>query len=184
MKIMYIHGFGSTFSKASEKIQALDTIGDVVGMSYDYTASADTNVALLCEFAKSNSVDVIVGTSLGGWYSAEVGSILGVPSVLINPCVDPFNKLLKYVGTHVDHYDIPYEMTVEAVTSYHPMKIDGCSLVLLDEGDEVISHTDIDHLHHEFYVHRFRGGSHRFDHMMESLEIIVKHVHLCGLTYN
>lgn len=176
MNIMYVHGFGSAFTTDSTKIQALTALGNLDGPTYDYTATPADVMETLIEFAHEFRPDVIVGTSLGGWYAAELGMVLNVPFVAINPAVRPWSSLKEYVGGDVDHYGRKYYLSAEIVDMYDTIATDGFGLILLDEGDDVIPHTDIDTVDHSFEVIRFGGGSHRFEHMPESLDHIKRHV--------
>lgn len=185
MKIMYVHGFGSSFDPTSDKIVTLSQLGEVVGMSYDYTANPHQIKMTLIEFALDNVVDLVVGTSLGGYFAAEVGMVVGVPVVMINPAVNPRETLRKYLGENVDHYGNSYTLTEDTLSGYSFIAVSPvCGLVLLDEGDEVINAFDIatvlaDH----FHIVRFPGGSHRFEHMAESLDHISAHFDAAEMIY-
>jgi len=62
------------------------------------------------------------------------------------------------------------------VNSYYPFPQYGQGLILLDEGDEVISWQDTSRaLDGYFLIHAFPGGSHQFEHMEASLEMLRKH---------
>jgi len=178
INILYIHGFGSSYDPNSSKVKSLSKLGPVSGVSYDYTKPADENVKFLINHILENpDIDLIVGTSLGGWYAAEVGSRVGIPTVLVNPAIEPHKTLKKYLGKGVDWDGKEYHLTESVVSSYRDMTHKSAGLILLDDGDEVIPADgvfakgyDSDHgvLKHE-------GGSHRFEHMEESLEEIESH---------
>jgi predicted esterase YcpF (UPF0227 family) len=169
MKIFYIHGFGSCF-KNSDKIETLSRNHEVTGLTYDTTDSPYKNFKLLAE--ASYESELIIGTSLGGWYAALVGTETGKPFVSINPAVEPQRSLNKYIGTGIDYCGNYYTLNQETVKEYDRIRTDGYGMVLVDESDEVINPNDIDKIDHNFEVHKFSGGSHRFEHIEESLHLI------------
>lgn len=175
MNILYVHGFGSKFSGDSEKIKSLSKIGNLTGFDYDYTASPVNTVKTLKDVMIEADTDILVGTSLGGWYAAVVGSKLGVPFVSINPAIDPVNSLSKHVGNGADHYGRGYYLDPENVADYNLFEFptNGHGIALIDMGDEVINPNAINEINPLFAVHSFEGGSHRFEHMEESLPLIV-----------
>ena len=183
IQIMYIHGFGSKMNYASPKTEALSEMGNVVGMDYDFTASAESQLERLSEYAINQKVDLIVGCSLGGWYAAALGESLGVPFVMMNPCVDPKEYLRKYIGDHIDFHNNEFTMTAEACDSYGPLSTKGFGLVLVDKGDDVIPYTAIDSVEHDFTVKEFEGGDHRFAHTKEALKDIARHYVKAELCY-
>lgn len=184
MKIMYVHGFGSSFDPQSDKIVTLSQLGEVVGMSYDYTAHPADTASHLVDFALEQMPDVIVGTSLGGWYAAEVGALTGIPVVLINPAVTPSKTLRKYLGTNEDWYGNIYTLTEGVVDAYSAINLNACALVAVDKDDEVISAAaTASVLEGTYNVVAFNGGSHRFDHMAELLPMITKHVETAAIVY-
>ena len=173
LSIFYCHGFASSFDPTKSKVQILTRLGPVDGCNIDYTRRADEVVSHVIEQGNFASVDLIVGTSMGGWLAAELGSSLEIPFVAINPAVDPSQTLRKYIGASEDYQGRPYRLTESAVASYYPIAKNGCGLILLDEGDEVIDarHTQ-EVLKQHYQIEVFEGGNHRFAHMEEALPLI------------
>lgn len=171
-KIMYIHGFGSQFSEIhTPYLQGLKDIGDVVGISYDYTAAPQTNIDTLISFIESQTkkVDIIVGCSLGAWYASHIGMKTSLPVVMINPCLEPYRMLHEYIGDGEDHYNKSYTFTQENCFKYTDIETNCTGCILIDRGDEVIPHTDIDLFEFPFQkIIKYEGGSHRFEHMEEA----------------
>ena len=173
LNIFYCHGFASSFDPGKSKVQALAQLGPVDGCNIDYTKRADQVVSHVIEQGNFANVDLIVGTSMGGWLAAELGSSLGIPFAAINPAVDPSQTLRKYIGAGEDYQGKPYTLTESVVASYYPIAKNGCGLILLDECDEVICarHTqEVLAEHYQLVV--FEGGNHRFAHMEEALPLI------------
>ena len=95
MKIFYIHGWGSTFSPESEKIQTLMELGTVRGPNLDYPAGFRGVMGQCRAMLMDDDYDVIIGTSLGGYTASHLAPTAGLPFVAINPAVDPPHSLGK-----------------------------------------------------------------------------------------
>lgn len=180
-KYVYIHGFNSAFSRENPKIAQLETIGEVIGVTYDTLASYEVARAEIIAQLPDELFDVVlIGTSLGGFWAADIGRELGLPAVLINPSTNPGVTLERYAGQIFTNYitDVTAEFTREAFESYALASIKTWDyyrfrpLVLLDEGDEVISADETYEKLVTFLTYLFPGGSHRFDHMEQSLDLI------------
>jgi len=173
LNIFYCHGFASCFDPDKPKVQTLGRLGPVHGCDIEYTRPAEEVLMRTIEKGDLANVDVIVGTSMGGWLAASLGASLGIPFVAINPAVDPSETLRKYIGSGVDFQGQTYNLDAEAVASYWPISTKGQGLILLDEGDEVIdAHHTQSVLGDHYEVILFPGGDHRFAHMEEALPTI------------
>lgn len=188
---VYLHGFNSVYDPENEKVTTLSKLGKVIGITYNTLDTyANINKFLEDELQKLkiNSEEfVLVGTSLGGFWAAEMAAHFGVPSVIINPCYDPTNMLAKYIGPQKNH-KTGVESTFEeiSVSSYQNMKtadrhFDFIPLVLLDLGDEVIdSHKSLEHFASFGNAVVFADGNHRFAHMEQSLPFISEYQNYCS----
>ncbi|PPK50050.1 YqiA/YcfP family alpha/beta fold hydrolase [Marinobacter persicus] len=173
LNIFYCHGFASSFDPGNSKVQTLARLGSVSGCNIDYTRRADEVISHVIERGNFANVDVIVGTSMGGWLATELGSSLGIPFVAINPAADPSQTLRNYIGAGEDYQGKPYTLSESTVASYYPIAKNGCGLILLDEADEVIEARHTQQMLSEYYqVEVFEGGNHRFAHMEEALPLI------------
>ncbi|XKH00394.1 hypothetical protein LG325_09810 [Marinobacter nauticus] len=173
LNIFYCHGFASCFDPDKPKVQTLGRLGPVHGCDIEYTRPAEEVLMRTIEKGDLANVDVIVGTSMGGWLAASLGASLGIPFVAINPAVDPSATLRKYIGSGVDFQGKTYTLEEDAVASYWPISTKGQGLILLDEGDEVIdAHHTQSVLGDHYEVILFPGGDHRFAHMEEALPAI------------
>jgi len=186
MNILYIHGFKSQFKEQSEKVQALNTLGKVFGVTLDYTKTFDEIKKTLLKFVldKDMDIELIVGTSLGGYYSSVIGASAGVPFVAINPVVDPVLTLSKYIGDGFTFTGEAYTLKEETVTAYPGFALDGCGLILLDRGDELINSEETLATLDNFYSTKiFEGGNHRFAHINESLTEIKSYFNQASFVY-
>ncbi len=177
LNIYYLHGFASRFDASSQKLKTLARLGPVRGHDMDYTQSAEDVIEDCLDKLMQVNPDLIVGTSMGGWLAGILGAEVGIPFVAINPAVDPSQTLKAHIGNGRDHQGNAFELTSTVVASYYPFTHYGRGLILLDEGDEVINCQNSYHALKDYYpVHFFPGGSHRFEHMEESLALIRDHV--------
>jgi predicted esterase YcpF (UPF0227 family) len=184
VKILYLHGFGSAFDPSSEKIIELSKIGLVEGINIDYSLSFPVIKQEVSKKVLEFQPDIVVGTSMGGWLASHIGSSFGIPFVAINPVISPCQSLEKYLGTHKDHTGKTYTLTYDCINTYKEFSLKGCGLILLDSGDEVIPYQHTLEFLEGCYEHVvFEGGSHRFDHMTESLQFIKDHYELSGVVY-
>ena len=173
MNIYYCHGFASQFDPSSPKLEMLSKLGPVLGHNIDYTKPAEEVVQHCQDELIKADIDLVVGTSMGGWLANIVGARAGIPFVAINPAIDPSQTLKKYVGAGLDFQGEEYELTESVVGSYGTFATNGCGLILLDQGDDVIDWKVTHDMFQKHYsVVSFPGGSHRFEHMEESLPLI------------
>lgn len=100
MNILNIHGYkGSTQNSAYEALTALGHGVTSPELDYD-TLSPDETLDMLCKKAGECGAEMLVGSSLGGFYAAVMSVRLGLSAVLVNPCLMPFLHLprLGYEG--------------------------------------------------------------------------------------
>lgn len=100
MKILNIHGYKGNAENSA--YFALKELGhDVISPQLDYDAESPENIlSSLSAVLSDSKPDVIVGTSLGGFFALLLSIESGLPSVLVNPCLMPFVTLpqLGYGG--------------------------------------------------------------------------------------
>lgn len=86
MNIAYLHGLESSIKDGNPKIIFLnDTFDQVYAPSIDYRDPFAFDQLL--NDIKEMHVDLIIGSSMGGYVSYLIGSKLSVPTLLFNPAV-------------------------------------------------------------------------------------------------
>lgn len=91
MTIINIHGYQGSAKNSS--YTALNKIGckRIISPSIDYDSEEPDNIIgnlnMLCVEYKS---DLVVGTSLGGFYASVLSAQHDFPVILVNPCLTPF----------------------------------------------------------------------------------------------
>lgn len=173
MKILYVHGFGSHYDPNHEKIKMLETLGTVVGVDVDYCKGFDDAFATLMDAMIDHDVDLIVGTSMGGYMATHLSAKTGKPFVALNPATAPNISLQKWVGTFTDYAGHDRCLTENTVATYPDIATDGYGMVFVESADEIINASDtMKTLRDVYQVKMFGGGSHRFTHMEKALPMI------------
>lgn len=184
-RVLYIHGFGSSFDPDSEKIKALSKQFEVIGVNIQYEYHCPSIQTFLKMTIMENNVDLVIGTSLGGWYAAEVASKCGIPFVALNPTTHPNETLKSYVGTNTDYNGREYTLDESIPDEYYPLSKNGYGLILLQEGDDVIDvQKTKEYLERRYSVIVTKGGSHRFDNMEEHLPFITSFLRSAEVSYS
>jgi predicted esterase YcpF (UPF0227 family) len=172
-RFLYIHGWGSRFDPDSQKVRALNNIGHVYGVNLDYTMPFGDVAAKIEKRIENVKPDALIGTSLGGYWAAQIGQKTGIPFISINPATDPGTTLRKYLGKGNTYFGEQYELTENILNDYKSYSKSGKGLILLDLGDELLNSGETKKdLNKLFPIKTFPGGSHRFAHMAESLDTI------------
>lgn len=117
-KILYIYGYGSSPESSTCK-WLKNNLPNAIVYSFEYVQSDPENsIPYLCSLVEELDIDVVIGSSLGGWYAMHIASICSLPSILINPVTDStLEKVVDYVSNHDSH-------TVQKLVKYskeHPL---------------------------------------------------------------
>lgn len=135
MTILNIHGYkGSSHNSAYKALKALGC--DVISPDIDYDKlSPEETLGMLYRCAVNIKVGFIVGSSLGGFYAAVISARLGMPVILINPCLLPFLSLRKlgYEGDIKPFIPMFGELSGLDVSKTHTI-VGGCDEVLDTHG--------------------------------------------------
>lgn len=158
------------FSVRSESPEGVRT----QSVACDRSDSASSQMVI--SIAGDKAGTCLVGTSLGGFWASLFGNRLGIPAVLINPTIKPYISLKRYVGRRLPNFVTREKNRLDAGVpgTYTDIETSGDFLVLLDAGDQVLDYRAALDWFQGKNVHCFEGGSHRFDHMEESLPLIKK----------
>ncbi len=132
MIILNIHGYrGNPDNASSTALKELNH--EVVSPSIDFDAETPDNIYKnLSVILSEKSVDIIVGTSLGGFFAALLSVKNNLPVILVNPCLMPFLTLKKldYKGD-VNSF-IPMFWELSGLKSYNVRAIVGCKDEIID----------------------------------------------------
>ena len=84
MRILFLHGLES--KPGCEKVQLLQSLGHIV-QSPKIEYKDENSFKDLYKLTRYNNYDVIIGSSMGGWFAWNLGKELGVPVLLLNPAL-------------------------------------------------------------------------------------------------
>lgn len=103
-KVLYIYGYGSSPESSTYK-WLKDNLPNTIVYSFEYVQSDPENsIPYLCSLVEELDIDIVIGSSLGGWYAMHVASICSLPSILINPVTDStLEQVVDYVSNHDSH---------------------------------------------------------------------------------
>jgi predicted esterase YcpF (UPF0227 family) len=122
-----------------------------------------------CPTAHERPVVGLIGSSLGGFYGIQAAERFGVPLVLVNPAVRPYELLKDHLGEQVNiytgeryvftarHIDVLRSLAVQPVTD--PSRY----LLLTQTGDETLDYRQAVAMFADSPQMVEQGGSHGFD---------------------
>lgn len=172
--ILFIHGFGSCgWGEKSLILRRHFGVDRVIAP--DLPFHPETAIAHLRDLIDRYKVTALVGSSLGGYYATYLNAQMPLPTVLINPAVEPYKLLDDYLGVHQRWCDgMPFRVVPEFLQMLKAMRRERLEarehyLVLLQTDDEVLDYR----LAETFYAGKdidvTDGGSHRFEHLERCL---------------
>ena len=175
--ILYIHGFASC--GAGNKVQVLQAhYGADHVISPDLPVDPQQALDALQQLIDEREINLLVGSSLGGYYSEYLNAKFSIPSVLINPSTRPFDTLKQYVGINTNwcsgeqfEWKLEYCGFLESVYREAPQSNEAY-LVLLQSADEVLDYRLADDRYREHRVIVEQGGNHRFENLVDYLPVI------------
>jgi len=176
--IIYIHGFASCAN--SNKVNILKQYFKNV-IAINLPPSPIESIKLLQKYAKPNNL--LIGSSLGGYYAIYLAEKYGLKAVLINPSLKPYKTLKPYIGTQFRYCDNqPFKWKKKYLNELKRLKSPikrGKYLVLLQSNDEILNYKKT--------LKKFKnlpnakvvvvveyGGNHRFENLDEYLCMIEK----------
>ena len=166
--ILYLHGFAS--SSNSEKVNALKKFPDIKVVAFDLSMNPLNAIEQIENFIKINpSEDImLMGSSLGGYYAQYIATLFDLPAVLINPSMQPYDTLARFVGLVTKNFskDETFVYTQEDIDALKQLSIDKVDqskvLLMVQKGD-----TDLDYKKAvgalPYATHHIQeGGNHSF----------------------
>ena len=97
MTILYLHGLESKLSDVKRVV--LEQFGTVIAPNMDYKSNSEMYNYLM-ETYKNESIDCIIGSSMGGFMGYHIAMHLGCPALLFNPAL-PIRSLNQNVPQNV-----------------------------------------------------------------------------------
>ena len=175
--ILYLHGFASCGNSTKTKLLKR-YFGEVNVLAPDLPVDPAEAIRFIRKTILAHNVDLIIGSSLGGFYASYFCELQGIKTVLINPSTQPFITLAPYVGTnHFWCSGEPFEFTREHLNSLFEFAVGKLNapqryLVLLQTGDELLDYTKAQAKYEGATVVVEEGGNHRFENLNDYLQRI------------
>ena len=102
MRILNIHGYGGNPHNAAYAALQANNWTNIISPAIDYDAESPENIlGKLRYIIADKRIELIVGTSLGGFFAAVLSAEKNLPVMLVNPCLMPFLHLPR-LGFHGD----------------------------------------------------------------------------------
>lgn len=169
--ILYIHGFGSS-GQGGKSTQFRDYFKaqgiDFIAPSLSYVP--ELAMATLEELIETYDDVMLIGSSLGGYYSLYLAEKYALKAILINPAMKSAKTLKRLItkeGLAHNYYDESKfewnEGHIEMLKKYEIIEAKAQYLLLLQKGDDVLHYKDaIDKLPHAELILE-EGGTHAFE---------------------
>jgi len=181
--ILYIHGFNSSpLSLKSELTkQYVHQYHNHVEFHCPQIKSCPTDALAQLEaiiLSKPQQQWLLMGSSLGGFFSTYLAEKYQLKAVLINPAVRPFDLLVDYIGQQEN----PYTKEIYQVTENHMQLLKDlfCEkisqkhyMVMVQTGDEVLDYQQAVDKYQECQLIVQSGGDHSFVNYREMLPSIM-----------
>lgn len=165
-QIIYLHGFASGPKPQSPKVALLRTLGHAVHCldtqggyrPEDYQRAAatlhlthsspnpspDPSTGSAPDSPTHSLPDLLVGSSLGGFWARRLGLRLGLPWIGLNPALRPSATLARY-GGRLQRFDVDADFiwSADDARAYRPLEqapVTGSApgLILVAEDDDVV----------------------------------------------
>ncbi len=177
LKILFLHGFSSCGrGNKSKMLKAYFGEGGVVAQNLPY--SPLEAIATLEKLIESENIDLLVGSSLGGFYATYLAEKYRLKAVLLNPSTQPWKTLAPYVGEQKRFCDdAPFKFKkpyLKEMKSLKVLPLKGRYLVLLQSDDELLDYTKAQSFYNTHNVIVEYGGNHRFENIDIYMSMIRK----------
>lgn len=104
MNILYLHGLDSRLN--NQKREVLEKHGEVYAPEIDYRKNPDKMRRLISEF-KDKNIEVVIGSSMGGYMGYHVADAFEVPALVFNPALAyrsvPQEVVLHTLSSNLKH---------------------------------------------------------------------------------
>ncbi|WP_349928224.1 YqiA/YcfP family alpha/beta fold hydrolase [Acinetobacter sp. A1-4-2] len=192
MNIIYLHGFQS--SALSIKGQQIKDYcqqqGNVQVHLPDLNMPPEQTMAHLAAMIENLDQVVLVGSSLGGFYATQLVAKYGVPAVLINPAMRPWQLFRDLFGSDQIPYVVNAEWTLDHthLDQLEQMAVPFVQdadkiLVLLQQGDEVLDYREAQRYYsnasHQSMLITEANGNHAMENFADKIPMALQFLSDC-----
>lgn len=193
MNIIYLHGFQS--SALSIKGQQIKDYCQQQGQKVrvhlpDLNMPPEQTMAHLAAMIENLDQVVLVGSSLGGFYATQLVAKYGVPAVLINPAMRPWQLFRDLFGSDQIPYVVNAEWTLDHthLDQLEQMAVPFVQdadkiLVLLQQGDEVLDYREAQRYYsnasHQSMLITEANGNHAMENFADKIPMALQFLSDC-----
>lgn len=169
--ILYLHGFHSSPSSAKITIfqqYITEHCSNIKLVAPQLPCKPKQVMNLLEQLIEQENFSAVIGSSLGGYLATFIHNKLGIPAVVINPAVKPFELLHDYLGeqTHPitgEHYQLTEQDMIDLKALYQAkIKMPDKVWLLQQEKDEVLDYRQALERYQGCKITFELGGDHSF----------------------
>ena len=173
--MLYLHGFASC-GEGNKSTTLKNYFGEYVLYSPDLPPSPLDAIKQIETVIEREKIDLLIGSSLGGFYATYLAEKYQLKAVLLNPSTEPWQTLSSHVGWQKRFCDNEMfefkKVYLEALKRLETTPKNGTYLLLLQSGDEVLDYTKAQSLYNKHKIIVEYGGNHRFENIHDYLCMI------------
>ena len=119
--IFYLHGLGSS-GKASTAVGLQQAGLNVTAPDYA-PQHYQQSIEQLLELINAQPPELLVGTSMGGYYVLKLSELTGIPCLAVNACFEPALSLSKYLEQPAEDFANGglIQFTPEMLNQFEPL---------------------------------------------------------------
>ena len=178
-KILYLHGFASC-GEGNKSSLLKKYFGAENVIAPNLPPSPIDAIDTIEEILESSEIDILIGSSLGGYYATVLAEKYRMKAVLLNPSTQPWETLAAYTGWQKRFCDEEVfefkSVYLEQLKMLQTAPDKGTYLLLLQSGDEVLDYTKAQSLYNKHKIIVEYGGNHRFENIDEYISMIEKFI--------
>ncbi|MEI7680754.1 MAG: YqiA/YcfP family alpha/beta fold hydrolase [Betaproteobacteria bacterium] len=186
--LIYIHGFNSSPASFKARVLQAALAERVPGATFLAPALPPSPAAatrLLEALVVAHPQAILVGSSLGGYYTGWLAERHAMRAVLVNPAVRPYELLHGHVGMQTNLYTGEhYEFTAVHVEELRALEQDRVTparyLLMVETGDEVLDYRQAVARYAGAQQYVIEGGDHGFGDFADHLEVVFAFAGLAG----
>ncbi|MGB9190491.1 MULTISPECIES: YqiA/YcfP family alpha/beta fold hydrolase [unclassified Acinetobacter] len=192
MNIIYLHGFqSSALSIKGRQIKDYCQQHSNVQVHLpDLNMPPEQTMAHVAAMIESLDRVVLVGSSLGGFYATQLVAKYGVPAVLINPAMRPWQLFRDLFGAEQIPYVVNAEWTLDDshLDQLEQMAVPFVQdadkiLVLLQQGDEVLDYREAQRYYsnapHQSMLITEADGNHAMENFADKIPMALQFLSDC-----
>jgi len=188
--LVYLHGFRSSprSSKAvmtGEAVKASVTMGNTIDWYCPQLfASPKESMEMVTKYIDQSKADriVVIGSSLGGFYTNYLAEKYGCKGVALNPAVRAARELAPHVGMMTSYdSDEPFDFRPEYIDELKALQVERISnpdryFLIAAKGDELLDWREMSEFYQDANQLILEGSDHGIadyaDHLPRVLEFI------------